>query len=134
MLLRSYKKLLEIKVNFKELFDKSDLSPTSITNLLGLTSRRIVDDLKYREYGEVSLELYLKMLSSLDVSLVLKNTVITNLQTSEEWTGQEYLLKLYSTINKENFIRLTSDEVKDKKIKELQSKIDLIKGIVGLEL
>lgn len=134
MLLRSYKKLLEIKVNFKELFDKSDLSPTSITNLLGFTSRRIVDDLKYREYGEVSLELYLKMLSSLDVSLVLKNTIITNLQTNEEWTGQEYLLKLYSTINKENFIRLTSDEVKDKKIKELQSKIDLIKGIVGLEL
>lgn len=134
MLLRSYKKLLEIKVNFKELFDKSDLSPASISNLLGFTSRRIVDDLKYREYGEVSLELYLKMLSSLGVSLVLKNTIITNLQTSEEWTGQEYLLKLYSTINKEDFIRLTSDEVKDKKIKELQSKIDLIKGIVGLEL
>lgn len=134
MSLRSYKKLLEIKVNFKELFDKSDLSPTSISNLLGFTSRRIVDDLKFREYGEVSLELYLKMLSSLDISLVLENTIITDLQTSEKCNGQEYLLRLYSTLNKEDFIRLTSDEVKDRKIKELQSKIDLIKGIVGLEL
>lgn len=134
MLLRSYKKLLEIKVNFKELFDKSDLSPTSITNLLGLTSRRIVDDLKFREYGEVSLELYLKMLSSLDINLVLENTIITDLQTNEKCNGQKYLLRLYSILNMEDFIRLTSDEVKDRKIKELQSKIDLIKGIVGLEL
>ena len=134
MSLRSYKKLLEIKVNFKELFDKSDLSPTSISNLLGITSRRTVDDLKFREYGEVSLELYLKMLSSLDISLVLENTIITDLQTNEKYDGQEYLLRLYSTLNKEDFIRLTSDEVKDRKIKELQSKIDLIKGIVGLEL
>lgn len=131
---RNYKKLLEIKVNFKELFNKSNLSPTSIANLLGITSRRTVDDLKFREYGEVSLELYLKMLSSLDVSLVLENTIITDLQTNEKYNGQEYLLRLYSTFNKEDFIRLTSDEVKDRKIKELQSKIDLIKGIVGLEL
>lgn len=84
--------------------------------------------------GEVSLELYLKMLSSLDISLVLENTIITDLQTNEKYDGQEYLLRLYSTLNKEDFIRLTSDEVKDRKIKELQSKIDLIKGIVGLEL
>lgn len=131
---RNYKKLLEIKVNFKELFNKSNLSPTSIANLLGITSRRTVDDLKFREYGEVSLELYFKMLSSLDISLVLENTIITDLQTNEKYNGQEYLLRLYSTLNKEDFIRLTSDEVKDRKIKELQSKIDLIKGIVGLEL
>lgn len=134
MRFRNYKKLLEIKVNFKELFNKSNLSPTSIANLLGITSRRTVDDLKFREYGEVSLELYLKMLSSLDISLVLENTIITDLQTNEKYNGQEYLLRLYSTFNKEDFIRLTSDEVKDRKIKELQSKIDLIKGIVGLEL
>lgn len=134
MRFRNYKKLLEIKVNFKELFNKSNLSPTSIANLLGITSRRTVDDLKFREYGEVSLELYLKMLSSLDISLVLENTIITDLQTNEKYNGQEYLLRLYSTLNKEDFIRLTSDEVKDRKIKELQSKIDLIKGIVGLEL
>lgn len=134
MRFRNYKKLLEIKVNFKELFNKSNLSPTSIANLLGITSRRTVDDLKFREYGEVSLELYLKMLSSLDISLVLENTIITDLQTSEKCNGQEYLLRLYSTLNKEDFIRLTSNEVKDRKIKELQSKIDLIKGIVGLEL
>lgn len=134
MRFRNYKKLLEIKVNFKELFNKSNLSPTSIANLLGITSRRTVDDLKFREYGEVSLELYLKMLSSLDISLVLENTIITDLQTNEKYDGQEYLLRLYSTLNKEDFIRLTSDEVKDRKIKELQSKIDLIKGIVGLEL
>lgn len=134
MALRNYKKLLEIKVNFRDLFDKSNLSPTSIANLLGFTSRRTVDDLKFREYGEVSLELYLKMLSSLDISLVLENTIITDLQTNEKYDGQEYLLRLYSTLNKEDFIRLTSDEVKDRKIKELQSKIDLIKGIVGLEL
>ena len=134
MRFRNYKKLLEIKVNFKELFNKSNLSPTSIANLLGITSRRTVDDLKFREYGEVSLELYLRMLSSLDISLVLENTIITDLQTNEKCNGQEYLLRLYSTFNKEDFIRLTSDEVKDRKIKELQSKIDLIKGIVGLEL
>lgn len=134
MALKNYKKLLEIKVNFKELFNKSNLSPISIANLLGITSRRTVDDLKFREYGEVSLELYLKMLSSLDISLVLENTIITDLQTSEKCNGQEYLLRLYSTFNKEDFIRLTSNEVKDRKIKELQSKIDLIKGIVGLEL
>lgn len=134
MRFRNYKKLLEIKVNFKELFNKSNLSPTSIANLLGITSRRTVDDLKFREYGEVSLELYFKMLSSLDISLVLENTIITDLQTNEKYDGQEYLLRLYSTLNKEDFIRLTSDEVKDRKIKELQSKIDLIKGIVGLEL
>lgn len=134
MRFRNYKKLLEIKVNFKELFNKSNLSPTSIANLLGITSRRTVDDLKFREYGEVSLELYFKMLSSLDISLVLENTIITDLQTNEKYNGQEYLLRLYSTLNKEDFIRLTSDEVKDRKIKELQSKIDLIKGIVGLEL
>lgn len=134
MRFRNYKKLLEIKVNFKELFNKSNLSPTSIANLLGITSRRTVDDLKFRDYGEVSLELYLKMLSSLDISLVLENTIITDLQTNEKYDGQEYLLRLYSTLNKEDFIRLTSDEVKDRKIKELQSKIDLIKGIVGLEL
>lgn len=134
MRFRNYKKLLEIKVNFKELFNKSNLSPTSIANLLGITSRRTVDDLKFRGYGEVSLELYLKMLSSLDISLVLENTIITDLQTNEKYDGQEYLLRLYSTLNKEDFIRLTSDEVKDRKIKELQSKIDLIKGIVGLEL
>lgn len=134
MRFRNYKKLLEIKVNFKELFNKSNLSPTSIANLLGITSRRTVDDLKFREYGEVSLELYFEMLSSLDISLVLENTIITDLQTNEKYNGQEYLLRLYSTLNKEDFIRLTSDEVKDRKIKELQSKIDLIKGIVGLEL
>lgn len=134
MRFRNYKKLLEIKVNFKELFNKSNLSPTSIANLLGITSRRTVDDLKFRGYGEVSLELYFKMLSSLDISLVLENTIITDLQTNEKYNGQEYLLRLYSTLNKEDFIRLTSDEVKDRKIKELQSKIDLIKGIVGLEL
>ena len=132
MRFRNYKKLLEIKVNFKELFNKSNLSPTSIANLLGITSRRTVDDLKFREYGEVSLELYFKMLSSLDISLVLENTIITDLQTNEKYNGQEYLLRLYSTLNKEDFIRLTSDEVKDRKIKELQSKIDLIKGIVEL--
>lgn len=51
MALRNYKKLLEIKVNFRNLFDKSNLSPTSIANLLGFTSRRTVDDLKFREYG-----------------------------------------------------------------------------------
>lgn len=134
MRFRNYKKLLEIKVNFKELFNKSNLSPTSIANLLGITSRRTVDDLKFREYGEVSLELYLKMLSSLDISLVLENTIITDLQTNEKYDGQEYLLRLYSTLNKEDFIKLTSNEIKDRKIKELQSKIDLIKGIVGLEL
>lgn len=134
MRFRNYKKLLEIKVNFRDLFNKSNLSPVSISNLLGFTSRRTVDDLKFREYGEVSLELYLKMLSSLDISLVLENTIITDLQTNEKYDGQEYLLRLYSTLNKEDFIRLTSDEVKDRKIKELQSKIDLIKGIVGLEL
>lgn len=127
-------KLLEIKVNFRDLFDKSNLSPTSIANLLGFTSRRTVDDLKFREYGEVSLELYLKMLSSLDINLVLENTIITDLQTNEKCNGQKYLLRLYSILNMEDFIRLTSDEVKDRKIKELQSKIDLIKGIVGLEL
>lgn len=131
---RNYKKLLKIKVNFRDLFNKSNLSPVSISDLLGITSRRTVDDLKFREYGEVSLELYLKMLSSLDISLVLENTIITDLQTNEKYDGQEYLLRLYSTLNKEDFIRLTSDEVKDRKIKELQSKIDLIKGIVGLEL
>lgn len=134
MALRNYKKLLEIKVNFRDLFDKSNLSPTSIANLLGFTSRRTVDDLKFREYGEVSLELYLKMLSSLDINLVLENTIITDLQTNEKCNGQKYLLRLYSILNMEDFIRLTSDEVKDRKIKELQSKIDLIKGIVGLEL
>lgn len=131
---RNYKKLLKIKVNFRDLFNKSNLSPVSISDLLGITSRRTVDDLKFREYGEVSLELYIKMLSSLDISLVLENTIITDLQTNEKYDGQEYLLRLYSTLNKEDFIRLTSDEVKDRKIKELQSKIDLIKGIVGLEL
>lgn len=131
---RNYKKLLKIKVNFRDLFNKSNLSPVSISDLLGITSRRTVDDLKFREYGEVSLELYLKMLSSLDISLVLENTIITDLQTNEKYDGQEYLLRLYSTLNKEDFIRLTSDEIKDRKIKELQSKIDLIKGIVGLEL
>ena len=134
MRFRNYKKLLEIKVNFRDLFDKSNLSPTSIANLLGFTSRRTVDDLKFREYGEVSLELYLKMLSSLDINLVLENTIITDLQTNEKCNGQKYLLRLYSILNMEDFIRLTSDEVKDRKIKELQSKIDLIKGIVGLEL
>lgn len=134
MRFRNYRKLLEIKVNFRGLFDRSNLSTGSIVSLLGLTSRRAVDDLKFREYGEVSLELYLKMLSSLDISLVLENTIITNLQTNEKCNGQEYLLRLYSTFNKEDFISLTSNEVKDRKIKELQSKIDLIKGIVGLEL
>lgn len=131
---RNYKKLLKIKVNFRDLFNKSNLSPVSISDLLGITSRRTVDDLKFREYGEVSLELYLKMLSSLDISLVLENTIITDLQTNEKCNGQEYLLRLYSILNMEDFIRLTSNEIKDRKIKELQSKIDLIKGIVGLEL
>lgn len=135
MSLRIKRNFLEVKIDFKGLVNELGMRSKDVSELLGFALPRQVDDMKYRGMRcKIPLELYIRMISVFDINTVLRNTIITDIQSQDETTGQEYLLKILSNTNSENFIRSISNEVRDKKIKELQSKIDLIKGIVGLEL
>lgn len=122
----------KITINIKGLIDELGMKPRELTKLLELSSSRYIsDEISKGGIRDVRTSLYLKLIEELGPLPVLKFTSIEN--DDEMITGYEYISKLISMFGGEHLLKLISNEEKDSKIRNLESKINIIKEVLNLK-
>jgi hypothetical protein len=122
----------KITINIKGLIDELGMKPRELTKLLELSSSRYISDaISKGGIRDVRTSLYLKLIEELGPLPVLRFTSIEN--DDETITGYEYISKLISMFGGEHLLKLISNEEKDSKIRNLESKINIIKEVLNLK-
>lgn len=128
----SIKNERKITIDIKGLIDELGMKPRELTKLLELSSSRYISDaISKGGIRNVHTSFYLKSIEVLGPLPVLKFTSIEN--DDETITGYEYISRLISMFGGEHLLKLISNEEKDSKIRNLESKINIIKEVLNLK-
>lgn len=122
----------KITIDIKGLINELGMKPRELTKLLELNSSRYVSDSISKGWiRNVNPSLYLKLIEALGPLPVLKFTSIEN--EDETITGYEYVSRLSSMFGGKRLLKFISNEEKDSKIRNLESKINIIKEVLNLK-
>lgn len=122
----------KITIDIKGLINELGMKPRKLTELLELNSSRYISDAISKGWiRDVNPSLYLKLIEVLGPLPVLKFTSIEN--EDETITGYEYVSRLSSMFGGKRLLKFISNEEKDSKIRNLESKINIIKEVLNLK-